>query len=86
MCPINACGQLITTLRLNLMEEIRHVQMYHSKTPELIKEDIKLDLDDPNGDIRVLVATSAAGMGVNFKGVYHVINYGPPKDMDAFVQ
>lgn len=35
------------------MEEIRHVQMYHSKTPELILEDIKLDLDDPNGDIRV---------------------------------
>lgn len=50
---INACRQLVTTIRLNLKEEIRHVQMYHSKTPELIKEDIKLDLDDPNGDIRV---------------------------------
>lgn len=85
-CTFNACGQLVTTLRLNLKEEIRHVQMYHSKTPELIKEDITLDLDDPNGNIRVLVATSTAGMCGNFKGVYHVLNYGPPKDMDAFVQ
>lgn len=58
--------------------------MYHSKTPEIIKEDIKLDLDDPNGDIRVLVATSAAGIGVHFKGVYHVINYGPPKGYGCF--
>ena len=38
--------------------------------------------------IRILIATStiAAGMGVNFKGVYNVMNYGPPKDMDSFVQ
>lgn len=41
--------------------------MYHSNTPELIKEDINLDLDDQNCDIRVLVATSAAGMCVDFK-------------------
>lgn len=60
--------------------------MYYFKILELIKEDIKLDLDDLNGDIRVLVVISVVGMGVNFKGVYYVINYGFLKDMDVFVQ
>ena len=83
---INSCGQIVTMLRLNLHDEIKYVQMYHSKIPESIKDEIKLDLDNPDGNIRVLIATSAAGMGVNFKGVYNVINYGPPKDMDSFVQ
>lgn len=83
---INACGQIVSSLRLHLHDDIKYVHMYHSKTPEVIKEEIKVDLDNPDGNIRVLVATSAAGMGVNFKGVYHVINYGPPKDMDSFVQ
>lgn len=50
--------------------------MYYFKILELIKEDIKLDLDDLNGNIRVLVVISVVGMGVNFKGVYYVINYG----------
>lgn len=59
--------------------------MYYFKILELIKEDIKLDLDDLNGDIRVLVVISVVGMGVNFKGVYYVINYGFLKDMDVFV-
>lgn len=35
--------------------------------------------------IRVLIATSAAGMGVNFKGVKYT-NNGCPRDMDTFVQ
>lgn len=59
--------------------------MYYFKILELIKEDIKLDLDDLNGNIRVLVVISVVGMGVNFKGVYYVINYGFLKDMDVFV-
>ncbi|KAH3700274.1 hypothetical protein DPMN_075248 [Dreissena polymorpha] len=36
-----------------------------------------------DGLIRLLVATSAAGMGVNFKGLNQVINYGVPKNMDT---
>lgn len=31
----------------------------------------------------VLVYTNTAGMGVNFKSVNNVVNYGPPHDMDT---
>ena len=43
-------------------------------------------MNQENGKIGILIATSAAGMGVNFKGVQNVLNFGPPKDMDTFVQ
>ncbi|KAK3104602.1 hypothetical protein FSP39_005949 [Pinctada imbricata] len=83
---INTCGQIVTMLRINLGKEMDYVQMFHSKITEDVKDDIRKDMEKEDGHIRVLIATSAAGMGVNFKGLYEVINYGPPKDMDAFVQ
>ena len=43
-------------------------------------------MQDANGKIRVLIATSAAGMVVNFQAVNNVIHFSPPKDMDSFVQ
>ena len=39
-----------------------------------------------NGIIKVLICTNAAGMGVNFFKVSTVTSYGPPQDMDTFVQ
>lgn len=86
-CPsIKICSGVYTMFRLTLGLNIKYVQMYHSQTTDTIKESIKQDMKDENGLIRVLVATSAAGMGVNFQGVNSVINFGPPKDMDSFVQ
>lgn len=51
-----------------------------------MKETIKLEMNNPNGKLRILIATSAAGMGVNFSNLNQVINYRPPKDIDSFVQ
>lgn len=83
---IKACSDIFTMFRMELSHSIKYVEMYHSKTPETIKDNIKSDMNDAAGRIRILVATSAAGMGVNFKGVDNVINFGPPKVMDDFVQ
>lgn len=86
-CPsIKACSEVFSVLRLELGHLIQYVDMFHSQSPETVKEKIKEDMGVEDGKIRVLVATSAAGMGVNFKSVKYVINYGPPKDMDGFVQ
>lgn len=57
--------------------------MYHSHTPEPVKEMIRHDMQNPNGNIRVLVCTNAAGMGVNYPGVNFVVNYGPPREMNT---
>lgn len=65
---------------------LEHIEMYHSKTTDDEKKIIKEDMNSEIGKIRVLIATSAAGMGVNFKGVKYTVNYGCPRDMDTVVQ
>lgn len=65
--------------RMELKDDIQYLHMYHSKTPDPVKETIKVEMNKPNGKLRILIATSAAGMGVNFSNLNQVINYGPPK-------
>nr|XP_002739720.2 PREDICTED: ATP-dependent DNA helicase Q-like SIM-like [Saccoglossus kowalevskii] len=60
--------------------------MYHSCTVERVKEKIRLNMNDRNGTLRILICTNAAGMGVDFKGVSSVVNYGPPQELDTFIQ
>jgi ATP-dependent DNA helicase RecQ len=43
-------------------------------------------MSNPSGQLRVLICTNAAGMGVNYSELYNVIHYGPPKEIDSFVQ
>ena len=62
---------------------MKHVDMYHSQTPEVTKTRIRQDMTNPNGQVRVLICTTAAGMGVNFAGVENVINFGPPQELDT---
>ncbi|XP_061170547.1 ATP-dependent DNA helicase RecQ-like [Saccostrea echinata] len=89
-CPaIRTCSKLYTMFRIMFKENVKlidHIEMYHSKTTDDVKQLVKEDMSKENGKIRILIATSAAGMGVNFKGVKYTINYGCPRDMDTFVQ
>ncbi|XP_033745061.1 putative ATP-dependent DNA helicase Q1 [Pecten maximus] len=62
-----------------------HFEMYHSKTNDKIKEQIRKDMSE-SGNIRVLICTNSAGMGVNFHDVNNIIHYGLPREMDTFVQ
>ena len=39
-----------------------------------------------DGQIRILICSNAAGMGINFYGLNNVIHYGLPRSMDTFVQ
>lgn len=39
-----------------------------------------------NGKCRLIFATNALGVGVNFPNVRHIIHYGPPKEMEELVQ
>ena len=66
--------------------QMDRIQMFHSLTPSSIKEKIRQDMSSFDGSIKVLIATNAAGMGVNYVGVHRLINFGPPKDMNTFVQ
>ena len=60
--------------------------MYHSKTPEKIKEKVLSSLLEEDGECRVVIATSALGMGVNIPDVRQIIHYGIPSDLESYVQ
>ena len=59
------------------------IEMYHSETSEEKKAIENLTNDSL---LRVVVATSALGMGVNVASCHNVIRYGPPKSAVDFLQ
>ena len=49
--------------------------MYHASTPKYNKEVIQTSLSVPDGIVRVVFATVALGMGINFQNVNLIIHY-----------
>ena len=64
----------------------RIVEMFHSRSDELNKEEILKSLGDSNGCIRVLIATIAYGMGIDCKDVKTVYHYGPSYNCETYLQ
>lgn len=93
---INQCGRIHSTLKamigdsffIGTIGDRRNVglEMLHSCSPSANKEAVLRSFNDPNGTIRVLVATIAFGMGVDCKGVHRTIHFGPSKNLESFVQ
>ncbi|XP_066928105.1 uncharacterized protein [Clytia hemisphaerica] len=63
----------------------KHVQIYHSTSFDDEKITILNALKEET-DIRVILATSALGCGVDMKSVHFVINFGPAYDTVDFCQ
>ena len=64
----------------------KHFDMYHTNTEGEVQERIVDDFSQTDGQIRVLIATIAFGMGVDVKGTHNVIILGRPSDLDDYVQ
>lgn len=62
------------------------LEMLHSCSPPSNKEAVLKSFQDPKGVIRILVATIAFGMGVDCRTVHRTIHFGPPKNLEAFVE
>ena len=60
------------------------VEMLHSCTPAA--NNILPSFQLENGTIRLLIATTAFGMGVDCKGVHRIVHFGPSKTVEAHVQ
>lgn len=64
----------------------RLVDKYDACTAPSVKNHIVQSFSDPQGVLRVVVATIAFGMGLDCPNVRHVIHWGPPDDIDNYVQ
>ena len=68
------------------LSDYRLFGMYHSNTPQYNKDVILKSLSVHDGVVRVVFATVALGMGVNFQSVNAVIRYGAPSSVDDYFQ
>ena len=64
----------------------RIVAMYRSGTSPSIQDHVLQSLKDPIGKVRIVIATNALRIGVDIKGLHHATNYGPPPDLESYVQ
>ena len=64
----------------------RMVEMFHAGTPKPVKEHITQDMASETGHIRVLISTVAFGMGIDCKNVQCIVHFGPPKNIESYVQ
>ena len=56
------------------------IGMFHHNNLDKHKGRVTTSLYKPSGTCRVVFATNALGMGINFK------DYGPPRNIEDFVQ
>ena len=64
----------------------RLIGMYHANTPPHNKEVILDSMRKEDGIVRVVFATMALGMGVNFVGLNTIYHYGAPRSIEDFCQ
>ena len=62
------------------------IAVYHSNSPEESKVRANKSLKLNDGPIRIVLATSASSLGVNFKDVRYIIHYGPAPDLRTHLQ
>ena len=60
--------------------------MYHSNTPAHNKQVIMESMQKADGVVRVVFATVALGMGVDFVGLNSIIHYGAPSSIENYFQ
>lgn len=94
---IKQCAVIYSTIKSLLGENIHTnsenrephkvvIEMLHSCTPASNKENILQSFQKEQGYIRILVATIAFGMGVDYKEVYRTIHFGPAKNVECYMQ
>ena len=93
---IKDCYELFSYFDSNLGDEgyascpktasSRFFAMFFHDTLTHKKEAIIEDLLTPSGHFRLIIASSALGMGINMVDLHHVYHYGPPTDLEDYMQ
>ena len=60
--------------------------MFHSCTDEHNKRVVMSSLSQTDGAVRVVFATMALGMGVDFKSLDYIVHYGAPRSLEDYIQ
>jgi len=93
------CGSLYTLFEQELgteftepvrthhsLPQYRLVNPYMKKTEDIIKKCVLEQCSKLDSCLRVIICTAAFGMGIDCVGVNCVIHYGPPNDIETYIQ
>ena len=64
----------------------RIVAIYHSTTWKKYKDRVTSSFNHDSGNSRILLASSALGMGVNFPNIRYAIHFGPARSVIDHIQ
>eukprot|EP00112_Aurelia_sp_Birch-Aquarium-sp1_P024204 Seg753.8 transcript_id=Seg753.8/GoldUCD/mRNA.D3Y31 product="ATP-dependent DNA helicase RecQ" protein_id=Seg753.8/GoldUCD/D3Y31 len=64
----------------------RLIEMFDAGTPETVKKHVIAELSDGHSCLRVVICTIAFGMGINCVDFTRVFNFGPPRNMEEYIQ
>lgn len=83
---INDASKVYNFLIEEVPSCVHHIDLYHSETEDIKKDFIINELKESDSKLRILVSTSALGMGIDAKGFNSVILYGAQSNVSDFVQ
>lgn len=83
---IKQISDIYSFLKLELEDKINCVEMFHSETTEEKKQEILSHLQNEKSPLKVVICSSALGMGVDIKNCNAVILYGAPSNIVDLVQ
>jgi superfamily II DNA helicase RecQ len=66
--------------------KLRIIDMFHAGSPNSVKEHVIKEMGLVGSHLRIIICMIAFGMGINCKDTYSSIHFGPPKNVEFFVQ
>ena len=70
----------------NYLHQFRLTDMYHAAMTPDLKEKVINSFCSINSKLRLLIATTAFGLGIDCPDIRRVYHWGPPNDLDSNVQ
>ena len=95
---IAECSLLYQTIRTKLGKDFTHpcgypdyhkfrlVEMYTRASSNDMKRKVLLSFMAVNGTLRIVIATTAFGMGIDCPDILNVVHYGPPANLEQYAQ
>ncbi|XP_069110241.1 bifunctional 3'-5' exonuclease/ATP-dependent helicase WRN-like isoform X2 [Argopecten irradians] len=84
---IKDVSKIYSYLTTEIPECASLVEMFHSETPEVKKDKIITELKVESGSpLRLVVSSSALGMGIDVKDCQSVVLFGPPTNLVDLIQ
>lgn len=83
---LECSGVLLMSNESTSGEKVRVCEKFTAWSSPNTKKKIIGSFTNPVGAVRIVVATVAFGMGLDAPNVRHIVHWGPPEDLELYVQ